>query len=234
MSRTSCRPGIASGSRSRTCTCVSTRSTCSSSRPRFFASYQLQPHIDTAFAPRFELPLRDPELSLTPRIREVNAGGGWDHTLKVQGGPDRAGQIYIVLVGGSGITPGLPSSPRIPLNFDAWTNLGLAALNTPCLRPVPRPLEQERQRRGEDAGAGEPVAADTRLATELHGADADAGQLRDELDLHAPRHALVEVGVVPRLQPLWDMGGTRPRTEPAIRARGPEQRGLSQPCRESG
>ncbi len=97
----------------------------------FFHSYRLQPHIDRRFAPRLDLPLRTLGLSLTPRIGEINLSGAWEHSLSIEGGQDRAGQVYILLVGGSGITPGMPGSPRIPLNFDAWTHLGLAAINTP-------------------------------------------------------------------------------------------------------
>jgi hypothetical protein len=97
----------------------------------FFYDFDVTPQIDTSFPARLELPVRAPELSITPRIAELSASAAIQHTLSVRGGAARAGDIYLVLVGGSGITPGLPTLPHIPLNFDAWTQLGFALQNTP-------------------------------------------------------------------------------------------------------
>lgn len=101
----------------------------------FFDSYRVALHIDAAFAPRLDLPVKKVEVSMTPRIEMLTASGGFSHALDVTGTADRAGRLYLVLMGASGTAPGLPTTPRIPLNFDAWTNLGLAIVNTPiCAR----------------------------------------------------------------------------------------------------
>ena len=48
-------------------------------------------------------------------------------------GTTRAGQLYLLLGSASGTQPGMPvnSKVTIPLNYDAFSALGLAALNTP-------------------------------------------------------------------------------------------------------
>ncbi len=101
----------------------------------FFDNYSLKLHVDPSYAARLELPLRGVRPAMTPRIATAKASGGIRHSMKLQTRRQYAGNVYVVLMGASGTAPGRGSNPRIPLNFDAWTNLGLSILNTPiCSR----------------------------------------------------------------------------------------------------
>lgn len=92
--------------------------------------------IDAAHAPTLELPAHDPfPASLSPRLAagSASAPAGIVHPLHVEAGHQRGNQLYVVLMSGSGTSPGftLPGA-HVPLVLDAWTTLGAAG--TP-LRP---------------------------------------------------------------------------------------------------
>ena len=97
-----------------------------------FVDVDLAVRIDTTFAPRVDLPMQPAAPSLTPRYDRVNAGGGWDHTVTIDGESGRAGQVYAVLLGVTGAAPGLSlGTTHVPLNADAMTEFGLLNANTP-------------------------------------------------------------------------------------------------------
>lgn len=99
-----------------------------------FQSCDLDVQIDPAFAPRLDLPLSPARASLTPRISRVRGSAGVAFDLHVQGEPSRAGTVYQVLIGASGNTPGFNAPPRVPLNVDAVTSIGLSFVNTPLFQ----------------------------------------------------------------------------------------------------
>ncbi len=88
--------------------------------------------IDTAFAPFVDLPLVDVGASLLPRLAEVATGGGFGHALRMDAGAARAGSAYLLLLGVSGTAPGTTfGGVDVPLNPDAFTDLGLSLAGGP-------------------------------------------------------------------------------------------------------
>jgi len=87
-------------------------------------------------ASRVLLPLRPYATNMKPRLAQASASIGIDHRLLVNGGAARAGYLYVTAMSLSGQAPGfaLPGlATPVPLNFDAWTNVGFAFLGTPML-----------------------------------------------------------------------------------------------------
>jgi hypothetical protein len=96
-----------------------------------FKDVDLSVHLDPAFPARVELPLRSVGIELLPRQAQGSAAAGLDHRLRIDGHAPLAAAPYVVLIGGSGSGPGIPLPPHLPLNLDAWTELGLLGLNLP-------------------------------------------------------------------------------------------------------
>ncbi len=89
--------------------------------------------IDATRGPTLELPVHEPfPASLSPRLAAVSASApaGIVHPLRIETGRQRGNQPYVVLMSGSGTSPGftLPGA-HVPLVLDAWTTLG--ATGTP-------------------------------------------------------------------------------------------------------
>lgn len=81
-----------------------------------------------------DLPSRPYRAALLPRIAQVAAAGGFAHPMQLRGGALRAGQTYLLALGGTGEAPGfLQNGVQVPMNFDAVSGLGLTLLNTPIL-----------------------------------------------------------------------------------------------------
>ena len=97
----------------------------------YFDSVDMTVQIDPAFAPHVDLPIKKPEVSLLPRIQNASAAAGISAQLRVDGEGQRSGRPYMLFVSASGTAPGLNLPPRIPLNIDAWTVLGISLANTP-------------------------------------------------------------------------------------------------------
>ncbi len=97
-----------------------------------FEDCDLAIQIDPAFAPRVDLPMNPARASLCPRFAHVSAATGIRYDLNIRAEASRAGAVYQVLVSGSGTWPGLVLPPRIPINFDPWTTVGIALANTPA------------------------------------------------------------------------------------------------------
>ena len=97
----------------------------------YFESVDMTVQIDPAFPPRVDLPIKKPTLSLVPRIQHVSAAAGITAPLRVDGEGQRSGRPYMLFVSASGTAPGLNLPPRIPLNIDSWTLLGISLANTP-------------------------------------------------------------------------------------------------------
>ena len=69
-----------------------------------------------------------------PRLAHVSAAPGFAHSMQLRGGATRAGQDYLLAFGVTGEAPGfLLDGVQVPMNFDAFTGLGLTILNTPIL-----------------------------------------------------------------------------------------------------
>lgn len=97
-----------------------------------FSSADLTIHIDPSFAPRVELPITSQVTpGLTPRLANDSAADGIAHTLRLSAGPAQANELYQVFISASGTWPGVPLVPHFPLNFDAWSLIGVAAANSP-------------------------------------------------------------------------------------------------------
>lgn len=96
-----------------------------------FESFALEIQIDAIFSPRVDLPLRNPPPSLTPRIARVQGTSGFAQDFHIRGESHRAGLPYFLFVGGSGNTPGVNVPPRIPLNPDLYTLIGIYEANSP-------------------------------------------------------------------------------------------------------
>jgi len=81
-----------------------------------------------------DLPQRPCTAALLPRLAHVSAAPGFAHHLDLHGGAQRAGQSYLLAFGVTGEAPGfLLDGVPVPMNFDAFTGLGLTILNTPIL-----------------------------------------------------------------------------------------------------
>ncbi|MFO1052822.1 MAG: choice-of-anchor tandem repeat NxxGxxAF-containing protein [Planctomycetota bacterium] len=59
----------------------------------------------------------------------ISATLGGLHAMNIDAGIANANGLYVVLCTGAGTAPGFNYGVHIPINFDIWTNLGLAALN---------------------------------------------------------------------------------------------------------
>ena len=97
----------------------------------YFDSVDMTVQIDPAFAPRVDLPIKKPDVSLLPRIQNASTSAGISAQLRVDGEGPRAGRPYMLFVSASGTAPGLNLPPRIPLNIDSWTLFGISLANTP-------------------------------------------------------------------------------------------------------
>ena len=87
--------------------------------------------IDAAFAPRVHLPLRAIQASLTPRIAGVRASAGLLHDVRIDATDRHAGAPYLLLMGGSGTTPGIAiPGATVPVTYDALTDAGLTLLGS--------------------------------------------------------------------------------------------------------
>jgi dienelactone hydrolase len=87
-------------------------------------------------ASRVLLPIRPYVTNLKPRLAPASASAGIDHRMLLNGGSARAGLVYVTAMGLSGEAPGflLPGlAAPVPLNVDAWTNVGFALLGTPLV-----------------------------------------------------------------------------------------------------
>ena len=100
----------------------------------FFEDCDIDVQIDPAFAPRIDLPIGPAQASLTARLGRVYAATGFSYDLHVQGESSRAGSLYHVMISGSGTWPGLSLPPLLPLNWDLWTNVGIAGANGPVFQ----------------------------------------------------------------------------------------------------
>lgn len=89
--------------------------------------------IDATFPPRVDLPMNPARASLLPRIGRASAGSGFTFPFRLEGESSRAGNVYQVLVGASGNTPGLAGPEPIPLNPDLITMIAIRLTNTPFL-----------------------------------------------------------------------------------------------------
>lgn len=97
-----------------------------------FADVDLSVQIDTTFAPVLDVPMAPAGTSLTPRIARLSAAGGWSHAVTVHGESSRAGEVYMLLLGASGTTPGMTlGTTHVPLTADVFTNLAVSNMNTP-------------------------------------------------------------------------------------------------------
>jgi len=72
-------------------------------------------------------------VNLIPRLAVVSAGAGFNHSMKIDGGPSAAAANYVVYLGMSGIAPGINIGKQIWLNVDPLTTLAIGAINTPVL-----------------------------------------------------------------------------------------------------
>lgn len=90
--------------------------------------------IDPVSNPRLMLPIADPQIGLTPRLRDDAAADGIAHQMTLDGGTSAAGVTYGLLLSGSGFAPGLPFAPGVtlPLNPDPFTNFAAGLVNTPA------------------------------------------------------------------------------------------------------
>ena len=85
---------------------------------------------------RVLLPLRPYTTNMQPRLAQASASLGVDHRMLLNGGAARAGYVYVTAMGTSGEAPGLPLpglGTPVPVNVDAWTNIGFALLGTPIV-----------------------------------------------------------------------------------------------------
>ncbi|MBL9079617.1 MAG: hypothetical protein JNL08_19090 [Planctomycetes bacterium] len=81
-----------------------------------------------------DVPSRPYQAALLPRLATVSATAGIAHPLQLRGGATRAGQDYLLALGVTGEAPGfLLDGVQVPMNFDAFTGLGLTLVNTPIL-----------------------------------------------------------------------------------------------------
>lgn len=81
-----------------------------------------------------DVPTRPYQAALLPRLAHVSVAGGFLHTMDLRGGALRAGQDYLLALGVTGEAPGFTlNGVQVPMNFDAFTNLGLLVVNTPIL-----------------------------------------------------------------------------------------------------
>ncbi|MEZ5962488.1 MAG: CocE/NonD family hydrolase C-terminal non-catalytic domain-containing protein [Planctomycetota bacterium] len=80
-----------------------------------------------------DLPLRPLEATLTPRWQEASAAAGISTTFQVRAGDAHAGDLYFVLIGGSGTTPAIHLPAPVWLVPDVWTEAGLLLLGSPAL-----------------------------------------------------------------------------------------------------
>jgi len=99
-----------------------------------FTDVDLTVQIDTIFEPRLDVPASPARASLVPRIGRLSAAGGWSHFVTVAGETSRAGDVYMMLLGVTGTTPGmLVGGTQVPLNYDVFTSIALGAMNTATL-----------------------------------------------------------------------------------------------------
>ncbi len=97
-----------------------------------FVDADLAVQIDPTFAPRLDVPLEPVGVSLTPRLDRVSATGGFGHALTVDGGSDRAGEVYMLVLGGSGTVPGMiVSGVPVPVTADVFTSIAVGGMNNP-------------------------------------------------------------------------------------------------------
>lgn len=80
-----------------------------------------------------DLPLRPLETTLLPRWQQVSAATGARASFNLRAGAARAGDLYFLLLGASGIAPPLFLPAPLYLVPDAFTQLGLAAAGSPAL-----------------------------------------------------------------------------------------------------
>jgi len=81
-----------------------------------------------------DLPQQPYTAALLPRLARASAATGIAHQLSLRGGASRAGQDYLLAFGVTGEAPGfLLDGVHVPMNFDAFTGLGLTLLNTPVM-----------------------------------------------------------------------------------------------------
>jgi hypothetical protein len=95
-----------------------------------FSNFDLTVHIDPTFAPRLDIRLVRVKPGLTPRITTASAKAGIQHALVLSAGKAEANSRYPVFIGASGTWPGIPSPFLLPLNFDAFTDLGILVVNS--------------------------------------------------------------------------------------------------------
>ncbi|MCR9247453.1 MAG: hypothetical protein NXI31_20675 [bacterium] len=95
-----------------------------------FTDANLTVQIDPTFAPRLDVPLTPVTVGLTPRLEQVSATGGFGHALTVEGGSDRAGDLYLLVAGGSGTVPGMTvGGTPVPVTSDVFTAIAMGGVN---------------------------------------------------------------------------------------------------------
>jgi predicted acyl esterase len=99
--------------------------------PEFGTSWT-QVIVGGSYPARLDLPLSAPPSSLLPRVAELSFGTQLSYPFKIQ--TQYPGAFSYILMGGSGIGPGLIIPPYLPLNLDLWTTTGISLMGTPILQ----------------------------------------------------------------------------------------------------
>ncbi|MBL9077865.1 MAG: hypothetical protein JNL08_10200 [Planctomycetes bacterium] len=81
-----------------------------------------------------DLPQRPYTAALLPHLAHVSAAPGFAHAMQLRAGAARAGRDYLLALGVTGAAPGFVlDGVQVPMNFDAFTGIGLSLVNTPIL-----------------------------------------------------------------------------------------------------
>ncbi len=97
-----------------------------------FNNYTAKLQVGGSFPARLDLPLTTPPNSLLPRIAEVSFGSQLSFAFQIK--TQHPGGISYILLGASGMGPGLNIPPYLPLNLDIWTPVGISLVGTPLLQ----------------------------------------------------------------------------------------------------